>query len=343
MEYPDHSVFPHTLLVGQGGLGKTTLAFIIKNELELIYGHPISFHALTPSQLKSKSDLDKLILEIKPYDIVFVDEIHGLSTNIAESLYQVLEGGYYHLQKERKVEIGEDIYIGSSDSTFSTIQLPKFTCIGGTTEGGDLPRPLIMRFHQFNLKNYSLSELEVIIGNYLSKSNPEYLKDYIGQEMIKKEVIMEFNALRLARYIPKSKKATGETPITKEAKEMIAKRSFGTARIAIKYAKKCRSYAWSINETQITKDVVLGYMKLRNIDHNGLTPEHVKALTILLTYYPKEASTNALVEKMNVSRGEVEKVYFPDLTFAGLAERSPRSWRMATEKALTEYNHLLEI
>jgi Holliday junction resolvasome RuvABC ATP-dependent DNA helicase subunit len=92
----------------------------------------------------------------------------------------------------------------------------------------------------------------------------------------------------------------------------------------------------------ITPEVVEGYMELRNVDKNGLTSEHITAVKVLLEYFPKEASTNALVEKMNVSRSEVENIYFPDLTFAGLAERSPRSWRIATQKAVDEYNHLLE-
>jgi len=332
IEIEPHPYFPHTLFVGPGGLGKTTLAEIIKNELQEVYGHEITLHALTPSQLKMQSDLDRLMMEVQPYDIIFIDEIHGLKTSIAESFYKAIESGEYHMGSTNKLLLGDGVYIGQDEQSFQTIQLPPFTCLAGTTEGGVLPRPLIMRFNQINLNTYSVDELCKIVENYLAKGNPKRLVDYVGQEQAKKEVIMDINALGLKRIdLTPSPPPEGGFPITEEAKLLIAKRSFGTPRIAIKYAKKCKAFALANNYDIIDENVVEGYMQLKGVDELGLTPIHKKIVKVLANQ-GHAMGTKALASAVNISPSEVENLYFPDLVFVGLGKRDNRSWKTLTEK-----------
>ena len=151
----------HVLLYGPPGLGKTTLAFIIANEL----GSNIKT-ASGPS-LEKNGDLAALLSSLEPGDVLFIDEIHRMPRFIEEILYPAME------------DFSLDIIVGSEEKSRSIkIDLPPFTLVGATTRAGDLSAPLRDRFGIVSkLQFYTTEELCKII-----KRTARVLKTEIDDE-----------------------------------------------------------------------------------------------------------------------------------------------------------------
>ncbi len=137
----------HVLLHGPPGLGKTTLAQIIANEMG------VSIRKTSGPAIEKPRDLAALLTNLNDHDILFVDEIHRLNRSVEEILYPAMEDG----------EI--DIILGQGPSA-NSIRLPlkKFTLIGATTRSGQISAPLRDRFGVIlKLELYTPEELELII------------------------------------------------------------------------------------------------------------------------------------------------------------------------------------
>lgn len=137
----------HVLLYGPPGLGKTTLAYIIANEL----GHNIK--TTSGPAIEKSGDLAAILSTLEPGDVLFVDEIHRIPRFIEEILYSAME------------DFTLDIIVGSDSSSRNIrIDLPPFTLVGATTRVGDLTGPLRDRFGIVDKLNfYSEDELKQIV------------------------------------------------------------------------------------------------------------------------------------------------------------------------------------
>ncbi|MCC8417046.1 MAG: Holliday junction branch migration DNA helicase RuvB [Rickettsia endosymbiont of Bryobia graminum] len=137
----------HTLFYGPPGLGKTTLAQIISKEMG------VNFKSTSGPAISKAADLAAILTNLQDNDILFIDEIHRLSTNIEETLYQAME------------DFALDIIIGEGPSARSVkINLPNFTLVGATTRLGLLSNPLRDRFGiPLRLNFYNVEELKLVL------------------------------------------------------------------------------------------------------------------------------------------------------------------------------------
>ena len=137
----------HVLIFGPPGLGKTTLAHIIANEMQ------VNLRQTSGPVLEKAGDLAAMLTNLEPHDVLFIDEIHRLSPVVEEILYPALE------------DFQLDIMIGDGPSARSIkLDLPPFTLVGATTRAGLLTSPLRDRFGIVQrLEFYSATELCHII------------------------------------------------------------------------------------------------------------------------------------------------------------------------------------
>jgi Holliday junction DNA helicase RuvB len=137
----------HVLLVGPPGLGKTSLAYIVREELG------VGIRCVAGPALERKGDMAAILTALEQRDVLFVDEIHRLRPAVEEVLYPALE------------DFRLDIVVGQGPAARTlTLDVPPFTLVGATTRTGLLTTPLRDRFGMtFRLEYYEPAELELIV------------------------------------------------------------------------------------------------------------------------------------------------------------------------------------
>lgn len=137
----------HVLFYGPPGLGKTTLAYVIANEMHT------NIHVASGPSIEKTGDLAAILSELEPGDILFIDEIHRLPRIVEESLYTAMEDFKFSIVLNRE-----------NGSRVLTLDLPPFTLIGATTRAGNLSSPLRARFGiSEKLNFYDIDETTQIV------------------------------------------------------------------------------------------------------------------------------------------------------------------------------------
>ena len=162
-------VLDHVLLYGPPGLGKTTLAHIIANEMKG------NIHTVSGPSIEKPGDLAGVLTTLEPGDVLFIDEIHRLPRVVEELLYSAMEDFIINIIVSKETT-AENI----------TIDLPPFTLVGATTRAGDLSAPLRARFGIYEKVDFYSNEDLALIVKRTAKFFGSEVDDVSAFEMAKR-------------------------------------------------------------------------------------------------------------------------------------------------------------
>ena len=252
----------HSLLYGPPGTGKTTVANAVANEMGS------SLQVANGANLRTIKTLIPYVMRIEENSVLFIDEIHRMTSLVEEFLYPIMEDFKLDMATESKEFNGETL----------SMEIPRFTLLGATTEYGSLSKPLIDRFkHKHTLSLYNTEDI-------LS--------------------ILRVNAERI------------NVPMSECAMRVVAETSRGTPRIANAGLEWVRDYHIAKGIPRLSGDDVEAAMAIKGIDKSGMTQMDREYLKVLKKY-GKPMGIETIVSISGFDRNTIEGIIEPWLLQSG--------------------------